>query len=149
METEKGWKVVRPFLDADRMRYMSASFPDVGIRALYRVEYVVDKWAIPLPGCGPLAVFSDQEMAEKFAWGNKSLMIFPCEYEPSLRLNMWTVSDPAAWLAMCPLTTRFARRVKLLQRKYYDHKQNRMESTTEVGKQKRPAIHQHVGGLWD
>ena len=109
----RGWKVVRHYVDVPETFFST--------HAVKPLIYKTGVWTQHLKDYGPLCVFDTQDCAKNFTKVNQpdiwaELVIFLCEYESSARRGVWS---PGSWLysiAHLPYGTRFANRVRLLER---------------------------------
>jgi hypothetical protein len=95
---KKGWKVT-----AHDLRSWLYHDPRYG-----SVQYVMNEWAKPLEGNGPLVVFTDFEDALRFLdVGNYNMisnsLLFECEYEPSEETSAWYLGTKREVYSKVPL----------------------------------------------
>ncbi len=110
-----GFKVIS-FTNKNRKRMVSLI--EDGRSAV--VDYKVDEWVNPRPGCGPLCIFDTSKNAEEFAWfqcgyATKVYSIYKCEYIPSESNYAWTIEGRRSTISYFPAGTIFADKVMLLK----------------------------------
>ena len=90
-ETKIGWKVIRDYGGI----YKSVPITPVAGSV---VTYTPQIRAEPRPGCGPLMVFEDFDIADAFVYAYQpwisKVSIWRCEYEQSDETRVWNGPEP-------------------------------------------------------
>jgi hypothetical protein len=105
MAIREGWKVLAK-------RRWSAWITGRGTGGA--IQYPARKWVKPRRGCGPLAVFDNEDSAKDFAdyWGGT---VHSCQFKSSRSQFLWTVRQPKPEKPLFyPSGTCFATAVKCL-----------------------------------
>ena len=80
------------------------------------VRYKINEWVKPGKGCGPLCVFSYNNIDSAKLFAGPRDTIYECVYKQSEELQVYTKDRRGTDLVGLPYGTRLAYRVKLIRR---------------------------------